>query len=786
MKITTNAAEMATLLDRAPPGLRVLSLDCFDTLIWRNAQAPIDVFAALGIGGTWLRCRAEDRARERAKFGGAGSEVSIEDIYRSLRPSADATEIEAAVRRELDAEAAHCFAFAPTVALMRAAKAKGMRIVIVSDTYLAEPQLRALIRAAAGDEVIGLIDSIFCSSEYGRSKAAGLFEPVLEALAVAPGAILHVGDNQVADQDAPAALGIGTAFFRQFDDECAQRLRLEAAAASILDPAIRIERPAAQPHRPPLSLRTEQDPVFALGHDVLGPLMHSFARWIEGEAAALAEATGRPPKLVFLLRDGHLPRRVFETVTGAGARAAEISRFTARRASFTDAATIRDYLSGQQRHGRIAVLARQLGLNREEGEKLGRGGQSAFERAALQPQNVRKIVDRSAQFAEKLFGHLARQGVERGDTVMLVDLGYNGTVQNHLEPVLRDRFDLRVAGRYLLLREEEESGLDKKGLIDARHYDLNALHTLSGPIAIVEQLCTIAQGSVENYSPNGEAIRKGPGAKGAQNAIRDRVQQGCVAFADNASAGFHTIPKSDDAESRRSMAAAILARLLFMPTATEVGIFSAFEHDVNLGTEDLVQLLDVAQSAEGLRRRGFFYLNGAERMYLPGELQPHGLPLNLSFFSTNRFRLDLRGGDFNCATVKLPVILADDRSQVAIEVDAHATHEGYYLAIVPIGAGRFAAGLQFGTLADWVQIDEAAFYPVAGFSPERPGDRRPSFAAPAIHENMAEEGPGLFRCGPGSLMLVPPPAGRTSEPYLLAITFRPIVRRDTQAMSEAA
>jgi len=162
------------------------------------------------------------------------------------------------------------------------------------------------------------------------------------------------------------------------------------------------------------------------------------------------------------------------------------------------------------------VLARQLGLNREEADKMGRGGQAAFNKAALAPQNVRKIVERSAHFADKLFAHLQRQGVERGDTVMLVDLGYNGTVQNHLEPVLRERFGLRLAGRYLLLRQEEETGFDKKGLIDARHYDVNALHALCGPIAIVEQLCTIAQGSVENYSPSGEPVRKGAGAKGAQ------------------------------------------------------------------------------------------------------------------------------------------------------------------------------------------------------------------------------------------------------------------------------
>jgi hypothetical protein len=173
-------------------------------------------------------------------------------------------------------------------------------------------------------------------------------------------------------------------------------------------------------------------------------------------------------------------------------------------------------------------------------------------------------------------------------------------------------------------------------------------------------------------------------------------------------------------------------------------------------------------------------------MYLPGELQPHGLPLNLSFFSANRFGLDLRGSDFRCGTVKLPVILADDRAQTVIEVEAHVTHDGYYLATVPVGAGRFAAGIQFGALCDWVQIDEAAFYPVASFSPETPGERCAPIVAPAIYEGMAEEAPDLFRCTPASLMLVPPPAGLHGEPHLLAITFRPLVWRRDEAIRKAA
>jgi hypothetical protein len=533
--------------------------------------------------------------------------------------------------------------------------------------------------------------------------------------------------------------------------------------------------------RAPVSLRTEEDTAWSFGHDVMGPLMHAFAMWLQAEAAALGGA-----KIVFLLRDGHLPQRVYEALTGQPAAAGEISRFTARLASFADAASITDYLAGQNRHDRVDVLANQLGLSREEGRKLGRD-QAEFEQAVLRPGIVRRIVQRSHAFGDKIFAHLASLGVGRGDTVMLVDLGYNGTVQDYLEDVLPERYGVKLAGRYLLLRQEAETGLDKKGFLDARHFDFNALHALSGPIALLEQLSTIAQGSVEDYGPAGEPIRKKAGAKGAQNSVRERVQEGCVAFARDPAAGIHRPPASDGEEARRAMAAATLARLLFMPTAGEVAMFETFEHDVNLGTDDLFQLFDQDEAGLGLRRRGFFYLNTTNRVFLPGELQPHGLPLNLSLLSTNRFALDLRSGDFRGAGLKLPVILADNRGQTMIEVEAYPTHDGYYLATVPVGAGRFAAGIQLGALCAWAEIDELAFYPVVGFSPDEPSDAARPIAATALREGMTEEAPGLFRCTPGALVLVPPAPGLTAEPHLLSITFRPIVRRDPQlALREAA
>lgn len=82
------AHDIATLLDQAPASVRVLSLDCFDTLLWRNVHAPIDVFADLPItgGGVEPRVRAERYARHFRRQADGFDEVSIEAIHAVLQP----------------------------------------------------------------------------------------------------------------------------------------------------------------------------------------------------------------------------------------------------------------------------------------------------------------------------------------------------------------------------------------------------------------------------------------------------------------------------------------------------------------------------------------------------------------------------------------------------------------------------------------------------------------------------------------------------------------------------
>ena len=66
MTSAARATDFARLFADAPSGLRYLSLDCFDTLIWRNTQMPRDVFADLGMAGVERAISRPRRPKSRS------------------------------------------------------------------------------------------------------------------------------------------------------------------------------------------------------------------------------------------------------------------------------------------------------------------------------------------------------------------------------------------------------------------------------------------------------------------------------------------------------------------------------------------------------------------------------------------------------------------------------------------------------------------------------------------------------------------------------------------------
>lgn len=769
MTKTIDIRAVSDALDHAGPDVRILSLDCFDTLLWRLGNAPRDVFADLG--GTGMierRMRAESTAREAM---GAGSEVTVAQIYANLMPNADAAARDAAIEREWQAEARHCYAFAPTVDLIRKAHARGLKIVIVSDTYFSADQLRHLIVHVLGEDVGAMIDRVFASSDYGAGKSAGLFRHVLPELGVAGAAVLHIGDNPHADGVAPAQLGVQTLHLRQFDEDSEAKLRLETVAATMIDPSTRATEPAWQPHRPRVALNADRDPAWVLGHDVMGPVFEAFSHWLRDEAVALETEHGKPVRPIFLLRDGHLPHAVSTALGWTGLATATISRFTARRASFRDAESIARYIDGEP-HNRIAVHLDQLLLTaRDLSHPV--TDRASLRTAVLQADIVEKIVSRSTAFAQRMVRHVTHQSeAASGDTLMLVDLGYAGTVQDKAEGVLREAFGGHVAGRYLLLREFDETGSDKRGLFDATHYDFRALHALCAPIAVVEQLATTAQGSVVDYRPDGTPIQGKVDVGREQTRMRSRVQDGVIAFARAGSAGYLNEP-AVTADMRRRAAMGCLARLLYLPRPAEVDLLERFAHDVNLGTNDTNQLIDRDRSAIDLRRNGPAYLDRSPRLFAAGELQDHGLDLSLAAFGMGRFSFDLRQTDLQRGGLEVDVIVADASEQTLLTLTAWPTRDGFYQLSVPVGTRQAMVGVMFGKVAPFVEIQAATSKPIARLADSRWDGQRDVVDAATDMDGLRPLGGGLHACDATGMLLIHP-TGDILVSRVVDVVFRPV------------
>ncbi len=138
---------------------KVLSVDVFDTLLWRQVPEPADVFLVLGqqlkdaghlaghispIAFAELRRAAQTSARERA-FAATGSrEVTLADIYAELpdiifNSSFSAERREAA---ELECERALMLLDDDVATLIELAKNAGARVILVSDTYFGSETIR--------------------------------------------------------------------------------------------------------------------------------------------------------------------------------------------------------------------------------------------------------------------------------------------------------------------------------------------------------------------------------------------------------------------------------------------------------------------------------------------------------------------------------------------------------------------------------------------------------------------------------------------------------------------
>ncbi|MEO0642652.1 MAG: HAD family hydrolase [Pseudomonadota bacterium] len=791
MHDTILPADLPNALEKAGPEVGVLSLDCFDTLLWRDCHGPDDLFAGIGCVTHGQRIAAQASARKTARALKDRVEVSLTEIYTQAMPGASEAQIAAAVDQELAVEAQVCFAFAPTVELMRRAKARGMRIIVVSDTFLTSPQLATLIKRVAGAEVAGMIDRIFASCEAGISKREGLLERVLKSIKCRPTELLHIGDNRKADYDGASAAGIPALHLAQFSKTAQQRLRLERACSELLNlGGGGVD--GLQPHRALLAAGEPgiADPAEAVGFAVLGPIYHAFDQWLREEAGAFRSARGGKIHWLFMLRDAHLPHRV-HCVGGEAESAARIgiSRVVSVGASLASREVYRRQCA-LYRDVEPARFARQMLFTEEEVDRIVGDPKSEKEiadarealYAELKSGKREKVTRRRARaLADRLIAHIRTScDPQPGDTLMLVDLGYDGSTQNAIDALLAEAFSCHIAGRYLLLREMTVTGLDKKGMIDARRFGTTMVLGLTRNSALIEQLSTCDVGSVIDYTNDGQPVHKVSPVNPRQSAMRQKVQDGCVAFVEaarNAPVRREVRP-AHTARAWGEAATSALTRFMFLPLPCELEILTSFEHDFNFGAEHMIALFDNEQARDGLRRRGLFYMRGVERMYLPAELAAEPIEAQLSLLMQTICRLGLTYSDAMGEAIALDAHHFNADSARKQRVEANTTYEGFHVARLPLPSAGQGVALSLGAAFELVEIGSITRSPIAsleGWTGQAPEPME------VVFDGMREVAPSILACdrADATLVIAPRVAPLAEEPQMVEIVFRPLRARGT-------
>lgn len=312
---------------------KYVSFDIFDTLIMRYVYRPEDVFILMNkrfeelyktnISFQKLRIGAEKECRRR--YGESNPEyqdVNISEIYECLsdyykipREVAEAMEEE-----EKKIEIKLSYGRKAARELFNVALLSGKEVILVSDMYLDEVTIKAMLEKAGYKNY----KKLYLSSSMRLTKARGdIFKAVLKDLNAEPKDILHIGDTWVNDIVRPKSLGIDTVFFPkaievfenkikgistnlchsiaqtvsgtmcnsdEFKESLGYRCMLAMAAGYYFD----------NPYR---SFNDESDfnadPYF-IGYYALGMHMTGLAKWI-------CENSGEYDKIYFMARDGYIP-----------------------------------------------------------------------------------------------------------------------------------------------------------------------------------------------------------------------------------------------------------------------------------------------------------------------------------------------------------------------------------------------------------------------------------------------------------------------------------------------
>ena len=584
---------------------RLLSLDIFDTTVYRCVPQPTDIFFLLGkrlkennclhesssiASFVRERINAEERARGKKYY---CTEVMLKEIYdefpngyfNNFSPT-DVAEVEFSLEQEL------IFPHPEMEDLLIYATSKGLKTAFVSDTYFTTDQINRLV----GIDV----DHVILSCEKNVSKYHGLHLVLIKESGVAPEQILHVGDNEAADIKGPEIFDIGRYRFQNlptkleglFEIELPQFFSDRANYVSSNDQGLTFMRRMAA--------NAGHSDYEIWGAVILGPIIGGFSDWIIQRCAQ----TGIQ-HVFCLMREGDILKRVLDLHPKKNITYHKlyISRFAALKASIFEAneAELRSFIH-RSSNQKISRILAQLGLrledlNLSDDKFLEPDATGELIHLIVSTHILRQKVAASSKAARNnLLKHIESMvDLSTCKEIGIVDLGYKGTIQACLQTILNKVNKATVTrGLYLVtggdVYKTQATGAIAEGWLAENGQPISMAHTFMRSPEIIEQSLMAQCGTTLGHDETGNPVLDDIYIPAQQNSQIREIQKGmltfCKMWANRKS------PTDRDAMSHlRNICRRICIRSVAEPLDIELSLFGNWEHDENFGSSSSRPLL---------------------------------------------------------------------------------------------------------------------------------------------------------------------------------------------------
>ncbi|HZP25597.1 MAG TPA: HAD family hydrolase, partial [Dehalococcoidia bacterium] len=611
--------------------IKVLSLDVFDTLVWRQVPEPIDAFILMGhrlkeagiLSGRASadifaeeRRLAEVRARQKLSAAGQGTEVTLREVYEQLpRKLVNAFDFDRLIENELTVEESLLVPDLDIVALSQAVGRQfGVETVLASDTYFSPQHIQRFLDRHASARVP--IKAIYTSSTHRTGKSQALFPLILEQLDLRPTQVLHIGDNYNADIEGARASGIQAFYLPRHNEAFEGILRREEEARSNPNR----EEAAIHPQHGDLGvtalrcralrrldgdgLSPEERPFWEFGAGVFGPVFNGFVEWVHRRAGEEGVAT-----VYCIMREGKF---LSELINAAGpefespvrAEPLWLSRDVCTRAAIIDGS--REEFQAFFRRRRPPTLRDICSALRVDPADL--ASLDIDPDTVLQEQHLVEavldslcakgplrdgILERATELRQRLLTYLERQVKPAANgRVVLVDIGWGATIQTFLTRALKaGPLRLRPLGLYLMTNSAAHTrasqGVETEGFLnDGAPTDPLASWVLRSP-EILEQTCMPNLGSLVDFDERGQPVLAAPGYSESECAQREALRKGVFSFQGEWLRYRQAFPAAFAPLDyhARALLLSILARAVIRPTLPEARMFAAWSHDENFGSD---------------------------------------------------------------------------------------------------------------------------------------------------------------------------------------------------------